>query len=491
MPDPAIAERMAISDAIDAAEMAVAAVNDTSDATTVTDAETAVTDARARIMAATNVPQAERDANSETVNAIENRLNAAKSSRTTAMAAVDAEEKRVAKAMAAKLYAGLATEDAAATTVTNALAAATIDISGMNVMGDADGTGAGDPVTIKPSGTTVSTLHGWAGTDYVRKPTSSMLTDHVVLYNNREEPEMELFATKYADQLAEDSDNGRLNNTYLTAGTTNKTYIASDTFASGSGFVDHTVEANDVVKIRGTFNGGMGYYHCAQAAADAPCRSAVDGADGITLTGGWSFEPDEGTMARTPDTEYVLFGWWSRDVGGVDVRTFAQREGGATDLAGAANVALTGTAMYVGGAAGKYSINEPVEGNPNSGAFTAKAEFTAEFGSATDAGTIKGMLTGFHAGGMDRDWTVELKGAGTDDETAIVADGFGTAATTSTVWTIDGVAGSASGGWSGDFYYNTADQQTAANTPPTAAGTFTSNYSNVGRMVGAFGATKQ
>ena len=379
MPDPAIAERAAIDTAIGAAETAVAAVNDTSDAATVTDAETAVADARSAIAAGTNVPQHERDANSGTVDAIENRLNAAKSSRTTAMAEADAEAKKAAKAMAAKLYAGLAPEDAAATTVTNALngaTPATISISGMNVMGDADGTGAGEPVTIKPSGTSVSALHGWAGTDYVRMTTSPMVTDHVVLYNNREDPKMESFATKYATQLAEDSDNGRLNNAYLTADTTDKTYIASDTFASGSGYVDHTEEANDVVKIRGSFNGGMGYYHCAQA-GDVACRSAVDGADGIILTGGWSFEPDDGTMAVTPDTNYVLFGWWSREVPtGVDVATFAQTVG--ADLAGTANGALTGTATYVGGAAGKYSINEPVEGNPNSGAFTARAELTAK-----------------------------------------------------------------------------------------------------------------
>ena len=189
MPDPAIAERAAIDTAIDAAETAVAAVNNTSDAATVTSAETAVADARSAIAAGTNVPQHERDANSGTVDAIENRLNAAKSSRDTAMAEADAEAKKAAKAMAAKLYAGLAPEDAAATTVTNALNGTTpaaISISGMNVSGDADGTGGGDAVTIKPSGTAVSALHGWAGMDYVRTVASPMLTDHVVLYNNRE-----------------------------------------------------------------------------------------------------------------------------------------------------------------------------------------------------------------------------------------------------------------------------------------------------------------
>ena len=269
-------------------------------------------------------------------------------------------------------------------------------------------------------------------------------------------------------------------------------------FASGDGFIDHTAEVNDVVKIRGSFNGGMGYYHCAQASAQASCRSAVDGSNGIVLTGGWSFEPDDGTMAMTPDAAYVVFGWWSREVAtGVDVTTFAQAHG--TAPAGAANTALTGTATYMGAAAGKYSINEPVEGDPNSGAFTAQAELTAKFGDASDPGTIRGMLSGFMAGSESKDWTVALRGFGTEAEAPIAASSFGTvdapvedgSDTARTVWTIDGTAGSAAGSWSGDFYYESAEQQAAANTPPVAAGTFTAVYGNVGRMVGAFGAEKK
>ncbi|MDE0202314.1 MAG: hypothetical protein OXK73_07765 [Rhodospirillaceae bacterium] len=413
--------------------------------------------------------------------------------------AADAEAAAAAaakKAMAAKLYAGLAPELAAATTVTNALngtTPATISIVGMNVSGDADGTDAGAAVTIEPSGAMLGSLHGWAGNDYVRKVPG--MTDHVVLYNNQDAAKMEPFATKYATQLADSADGavGRLGDTTL--GAANASLIASTTFASGSGFIDHTKATGDVVRIRGSFSGGMGYYQCEQEAT-AACRSAVDGSGGITLSlgdtaGGWTFEPDAGTTAETPDAGYLIFGWWSREVPtGVDVATFAQVHG-TGPVAGAANAALIGTATYVGGAAGKYSINEPVDGDPNSGAFTARAELTAKFGNATALGTISGMLSGFMAGGEAKDWTVALKGAGTAAETAIAADGFGTAATTSTVWTIGGVAGSASGGWSGDFYYETTAQQTAANTPPVAAGTFSANYGNVGRMVGAFGAEKQ
>ena len=388
------------------------------------------------------------------------------------------------KAMAAKLFAGL-------DTTSTDLDAATIGITSTGLSADADGTtDTVAAVTLKATETKVESLGQgvWNGTDYIRK--TATVTDHAVIYNNQDTPKMVLFAVKYATQLAEDSDAGRLNNTYLTADVTGrKSLIASDDFASGSGFIDHTDEANDVVKIRGSFNGGMGYYHCSQAGG-TPCRSEVDGSGGITLDGGWSFEPDTGTMAVTPDAAYVLFGWWSREVAtGVDVATFAQHD---TAPVGVENTALTGTATYMGGAAGKYSINEPVEGDPNSGAFTAHAELTAKFGNGTDEGTISGMLSGFMTDHGEKDWTVALTGAGTDAEAAITnADGFGGATASGTVWTIDETAGAKSGSWSGNFYYESAAQQEAANTPPVAAGTFSASYGNVGRMVGAFGAEKQ
>ena len=484
-------QRDAISTAIGDATTAVNAVNNDSTDAEVSAADTAIADARTAIADAADLPQAEKDANSGTVNALATQLSGAKTARMNAMDDADRDARIARKAMAAKLYAGLATEDAAATTPTNALNAATISIMGMDLSGDADGTGAGEPVTLKRTDTSVPSLHGWAGTDYVRTTTSPALTDHAVIYSNRGAPTTALFATKYSTELAAGTA-GRLDNDVLITADS-QSIIMSNVFASGSGFMDHTESAGDVVKIRGTYDGGMGYYHCAQSGT-ANCRSRVNGTGGILLEGGWSFEPDEGIMAMTADAEYVIFGWWSREVAaGVDVATFAQRVGGTTDLAGAANNALTGTATYIGGAAGKYSINEPVDGDPNAGAFTARAELTARFGNATDGGTISGMLSGFMTDHGAKDWTVTLKGTGANAGAAIEDGGFGAVAENlgQTVWTINGEAGDAGESWSGDFYYESATQQSAANTPPTAAGTFSATHSNVGRMVGAFGATKE
>ena len=55
-----------------------------------------------------------------------------------------------------------------------------------------------------------------------------------------------------------------------------------------------------------------------------------------------------------------------------------------------------------------------------------------------------------------------------------------------TEWTIDGTAADAAGQWSGNFK-NVGDD----GVPQVTTGTFHSVYGTAGRMVGAFGATKQ
>ena len=101
MPDPAIAERGAISSAITTATTAVGAVNDESSDDDVAAADTAVAAAKMAIADAAHVPAEEKAANSGTVSVLEGNLASAKASRTKAIADA-AEAVRLAAEAAAR-----------------------------------------------------------------------------------------------------------------------------------------------------------------------------------------------------------------------------------------------------------------------------------------------------------------------------------------------------------------------------------------------------
>ena len=63
-----------------------------------------------------------------------------------------------------------------------------------------------------------------------------------------------------------------------------------------------------------------------------------------------------------------------------------------------------------------------------------------------------------------------------------------------TTWSIDGNSAPRSGTWSGQMYDEmpgNAPSGDGSNVPTTVTGTFYSEFSTIGRMVGAFGADKQ
>ena len=172
------------------------------------------------------------------------------------------------------------------------------------------------------------------------------------------------------------------------------------------------------------------------------------------------------------------------------------------DFPAAAGVtALQGTATYQGGAAGKYAISSSTGGMNDAGHFIARATLQANFGNETALGTITGTIDQFiGADGESRDWSVKLNESAlsdvgaiagvpaADDPTSLHATNTGSQ---STVWTIGGTASAASGAWSGDLKDTAATATDVSGVPKIAIGTFHSVYSNTGRMVGAFGASKQ
>ena len=485
VPDPAIKQRADIATAIGTAQTAVAAVNNDSTDTEVKTADDAITIARGAITAATNVPAEERAANTGTVNALASRLTAAKTARTMAMNDKAKADRMAMDAMAMKLHAGL---DPAATGAGAALNSASVVVAATGVTGDPDGTaGNDDDVTFKKTDTMVMGYGDWKGADYVVK--TNTMTDHAVVYTNQGAGKQVPIADKHGGTGGILGDNGRIAQAGLA---TNAALIAGSDFASGSGGKDHTEADGDNTRVRGTFDSADGWYQCAQSGTTA-CRSQVDGLGGLILSGGWNFDPDDHAMVpEAADTDYVAYGWWSREVtDGVDVMAFVNTLGAAA-VASTTNT-VTGTAMYMGGAAGKYAISNPLGSDSEAGAFTAKAMLTAKFGDSTDEGTVSGMLTDFRSGGMDKDWTVTLKGAGTNEGAALATGVIGGGLTEAnqtgqTVWSIGETPASAAGNWGGSFY----DAGTGVgDAPMTAAGIFRAEYGTIGRMYGAFGVTKE
>ena len=216
------------------------------------------------------------------------------------------------------------------------------------------------------------------------------------------------------------------------------------------------------------------------------------------MTGTWHFKPDAGAMVSQPDTDYLAYGWWvSKDKDGVPTAAsaFAIEVGdvdGTGDTASGAD--LTGSATYVGHAAGKFSLTGTLDGTDNGGHFTADATLTAKFGAiaADNDNGVTGMINNFRLndGSEDPGWSVTL-----NRSSAWAADGAITGPTSNaTVWTINGVKAAASGAWSGTMYDEMPGNQPSgdgSNLPTTVTGTFFSEYSSRGRMAGAFGADKQ
>ena len=134
-------------------------------------------------------------------------------------------------------------------------------------------------------------------------------------------------------------------------------------------------------------------------------------------------------------------------------------------------------------------MSNPLDGTGSGGHFTADAMLMAKLGELTDAG-VTGTIDSFRLndGSDDPGWSVELKRAMIDS----ASTDNGTFSS-NTVWSINGNKAEASGTWNGRMYDEAASgpADDGSNIPTTVTGTFYSEFSTIGRMVGAFGANKQ
>ena len=244
------------------------------------------------------------------------------------------------------------------------------------------------------------------------------------------------------------------------------------------------------IDVPGSYHGVSGTYYCTPTTRADGCTASV-AATGFMLGGGtWAFKPGDqnARVTESADTEYASYGWWLRKAandGPFTASAFHDFKG--TAGAGLVDIMdlVAGTATYVGGAAGKYALASSTGGTNDAGHFTARATLEAEFGDATAGNTISGTIDNFiGADGQERDgWSVELK------EAVLANDGgISRAESDDTLWSLvaDDANAEASGEWSGNLREEGTD-----GVPKVATGTFYSEYGTAGRMVGAFGATKQ
>ena len=509
--DPAVAERAAINEAIMMARTAVPGIDNDSTDSEVSAADTAIESARTAIANAANVPAAEKAANTTTVDTLASQLSSAKMARSEAM---DAADKAAAEAMAKvgkALRAALGGPAAGGNALANneaapSLAAAGLTINAAAGAGALPATGDGsDPaqVTLK-AGDSAGSLGGWTGTDYALTTPSTKVKNEARVYTNRGSPTSAPIAEKEYPSGHNSGTYTRVDRTFSLGDAADPNIKASAFPTSGS--KDFAAGAHS---IPGTYDGASGDYKCTSTGEDCTARFTTGG---IVLDAGWTFVHDSGAMASTPDGSYLYYGWWvSKDKDG-DPTAASAFTGMVGTVALTEDVAATdfqGKATYVGKAAGKFAMSNPLDGTGNGGHFTADAELNATFGPNHDDnpdGTTTGGITGtidnfrLNDGSTDPGWSVALHRANwgttgafatpTTDQTATATVNE----TLGTTWSINDNASSRTGTWSGQLYDEspaTASDDDGSNIPTTATGTFYSEFSAIGRMVGAFGADLQ
>ena len=492
------AQRTAISTAIGTATTAVNNVDNDSTDSEVNAADTAIANARTAIANAADLPQAEKDANTGTVNALYTQLSGAKMARQAAIDDADDAMKAAMAKTGKDLHAALGPPVAPGV---NALdnAAETLSATGLAI-DVADGAGAiadgTDPASVTlMAGDSAGSLGGWAGTDYAHSTGigASMVTHEARVYTNRGMGSSRAFGVAHTVATATGGDD--IMGYYTVDETNDLTNIMAPAFMH-SGTQTHQIpDRSDALYVRGTFQGAPGEYRCT-----GTCSSTNDGRGSPSaLTGTWHFKPDAGAMVSDSDANYLYYGWWVRKHGANGMPMAASAfvgEIGDVDGTGdtPSGADLTGSATYVGNAVGKFAMSNVLDGTGNGGHFTADATLTANFGAiaADNNNGVTGTIDNFRLndGSEDPGWSVKL-----NRSSAWAADGAITGPTDdATVWSIGGNAAPASGAWSGTMYDErpgdppTGDGSTV---PTTVTGTFYSEFSTIGRMVGAFGANKQ
>ena len=524
------AQRSAIMNAVTMARTAVAGVNDDSTDTEVASADAAIAALKMAIEDAEDLPEGDSDVSMAmgTLATLEGQLAAAKTSRMAAMEKSDEEEGKAMAALGKAMRAALggAAADGTDTALAN-IAQPTLAPTGLTINAvanagslteDPDGTAG---VELKAVDDSDTSLGGWMGMDYALSTGVGMakVTNEARVYTNKGPGTRVGFAA--AGYTVATANAGGASPAIVSPATTAiKGYISVDgssadeaarvmapAFMHG-GTQSHTIggTANSFT-TQGTYDGAPGEYRCVTG-----CTSTNDGKGSPSALGGtWFFKPNPGAMVIRPDTTYLYYGWWvSKD--DEDMPTAASAfTGTVLPTGGTAPVSvdlsaatIAGSATYSGHAAGKFAMSNPLDGTGSGGHFTADATLTAKLGviTAPNNGGVSGMLDNFMANDESVPWSVELHLAPWGTTGAFATPAADVDATEAderlgTTWSINDNAAPRSGTWSGQMYDELPGDANAdpagdgSNLPTTVTGTFYSEFSTIGRMVGAFGADKQ
>ena len=226
----------------------------------------------------------------------------------------------------------------------------------------------------------------------------------------------------YNDKAADTASTFNKRFTIIAAGQTNEGTVALTVADHGklvggiSGLPTHPSHAGVNVGVtngvRGTLAGAAGTF----LGVGAPAVVGLDGDGNLTWTGTLHFKPDSATASvMMPDTTYMNLGWWlvsDADGQPTDVMVAAWGTGTAYDE-GTKMGALIGKATFNGIAVGKYT--HKTINSISGGHFNADAELVADFGDATDQGTLTGTIDNFMQDGtpIASGWKIELGAAAT------------------------------------------------------------------------------
>ena len=280
--------------------------------------------------------------------------------------------------------------------------------------------------------------------------------------------------------------------------------------ASGTGYAGVTLyqysDANTINDDTDTRFALMGTLTCPSAAT---CNVEEDSDGKVTAISGYKFSGSRSASAAVEasngvNNDYLVFGVWMDD--DADTPIVGAFANGATAFTPGAHTttsddnnwaALVGKATYNGAAAGLYTKGTSVD------FFKGDATLEANFGNATAAGTISGMIDNIMAGGMATGDVINLHTDATPNDGNISNAGAISGNARMGAQKSDGTY-TYNGTWSGQFHGPNAKAKAtgAATLPPDVVGTFgVSGTDNMGTpdnskddvttsYVGAFGASQ-